>query len=108
METTLTLITKCNPRKIKGIDAKVGAIVDSKNNLICLVPISHIDWVFESVSTKEKLEMLYEKLHRADESLVALCSGCRHRLSEPEEVELSPSSAASRFRVKLKRVKSAA
>ena len=82
MEKLLTLRTNGNPKDIKGLDSTVGAIVDAKNNLICLVPLGFMDWVYECLTAKDRAHELFNALSNLTADRVEPC-GCTRGSSEP-------------------------
>ena len=74
MEIKLTLETKGNPAKLKGLDSTVGVITDQNNNVLCLVPIDRMEWVFDCIATKSKTDQLFSRLMRQE---TALCRECK-------------------------------
>ncbi|HEY9786834.1 MAG TPA: hypothetical protein V6D17_15700 [Candidatus Obscuribacterales bacterium] len=85
MEIKLTLVTKRNPKDVKGLDSTVGAIIDADNNLVCLVPVTRMDWVYDCLSAKTKTDHLFTVLSRLTDDEVRLCTGCKRNAAEPRE-----------------------
>jgi hypothetical protein len=65
----LTLVTKRNPSKIKGFDSTFGAILDPDNNLVCLVPLIHMDWVYDCLCAKTTAKRLDTRLSKATDAV---------------------------------------
>jgi hypothetical protein len=74
LEIKLTLETKGNPTKLKGLDSTVGVITDQDNNVLCLVSINRMEWLFECISMKSKTDQLFSRLTRQE---TALCRECK-------------------------------
>ena len=77
MEVKLTLTTKRDIRKIKGFDSTAGAIVDADNNLVCVVPLVYMDWVFDCLTAKTRTDKLFTILSKMTDEEPRLCAGCR-------------------------------
>lgn len=84
MEIKLTLATRRDPKNVKGLDSTVGAIIDADNNLVCLVPVTRMDWVFDCLAAKTKTDQLFTVLSKMTDEPVHLCSKCKRRAAEPE------------------------
>jgi len=82
VEKFLTLRTNGNPKNIKGLDSTVGAIVDANNNLVCLVPVRFMDWVYECLTAKDRADELFNVLSKLTADRVELC-GCTRGNSAP-------------------------
>lgn len=91
LEIKLNLITKRNPKNIKGFDSTVGAIIDADNNLVCLVPVTRMDWVYDCLTAKTKTDYLFTVLSRMTDDEVRLCTGCKRNAAEPREQPVSES-----------------
>ena len=89
MEVKLTLVTKRNPKDVKGLDSTVGAIIDADNNLVCIVPITRMDWVYDCLSAKTKTDHLFTILSKMTDDEVRLCTGCKRNAAEPREAAKS-------------------
>ncbi|HEY9793620.1 MAG TPA: hypothetical protein V6D22_24695 [Candidatus Obscuribacterales bacterium] len=91
MEIKLTLVTRRDPKKVKGLDSTVGAIIDADNNLVCLVPVTRMDWVFDCLAAKTKTDHLFTILSKMTDEPIHLCSKCKRHAAEPEHVNNEPS-----------------
>ena len=89
MEIKMTLVTRRNPKSVKGLDSTVGAIIDADNNLVALVPVTRMDWVYDCLSAKTRTDHLFTILSRMTDEPIHLCSGCKRNAAEPEQVERS-------------------
>lgn len=97
MEVKLTLVTRRNPAKVKGLDSTVGAIVDADNHLVCLVPLTQMDWVFDCLTAKTKTDRLFEALSKMTDEEVQLCTACKRNTAEPKVVECESDSKIIRL-----------
>lgn len=97
MEIKLTLVTKRNPKNVKGFDSTVGAIIDADNNLVCLVPVTRMDWVYDCLSAKTKTDHLFTVLSKMTDDEVRLCTGCKRNAAEPREQPVKSESKVVRF-----------
>lgn len=73
LEIKLTLATKGNPAKLKGLDSTVGVITDHNNNVLCLVPLERMEWVFDCIARKSKTDRLFSRLIKQGTVLCAQC-----------------------------------
>ncbi len=87
MEIKLTLVTRRNPKTVKGLDSTVGAIIDADNNLVALVPVTRMDWVFDCLTAKTKTDHLFTILSKMTDETIHLCSRCKRNAAEPERIE---------------------
>jgi hypothetical protein len=87
VEIKLTLVTKRDPKTVKGFDSTVGAIIDADNNLVCLVPVTRMDWVYDCLTAKTKTDHLFTVLSKMTDETIHLCSGCKRKAAEPEAPE---------------------
>mgnify|MGYP001201089664 CR=1 FL=1 len=97
MEVKLTLVTKRNPMKVKGLDSTVGAIVDADNRLVCIVPLTRMDWVFDCLTAKTKTDRLFEVLSKMTDDEVHLCTACKRNAAEPKVEERKSDSKVVRL-----------
>lgn len=97
MEIKLTLVTKRNPKNVKGFDSTVGAIIDADNNLVCIVPVTRMDWVYDCLSAKTKTDHLFTVLSKMTDDEVRLCTGCKRNAAEPREQPVKSESKVVRF-----------
>lgn len=97
MEVKLTLVTKRNPANVKGLDSTVGAIIDADNNLVCLVPVTRMDWVFDCLTAKTKTDHLFSVLSRMTDEPVHLCSRCKRKAAEPDGLDEGSDPKVIRF-----------
>lgn len=97
MEIKLTLVSKRNPKEVKGFDSKVGAIIDSENNLVCIVPVTRMDWDYDCLSAKRKTDHLFTVLSRMTDDKVRLCTECKRNAAEPREQPVESESKVVRF-----------
>lgn len=97
MEIKLTLVTKRNPKNIKGFDSTVGAIVDADNNLVCVVPLTRMDWVFDCLTAKTRTDHLFTVLSRMTDDQIHLCSACRRNVADDGEEEMRSNRGVVRF-----------
>ena len=77
MQIKLTMVTSHDPCKVKGLDSTVGAIVDADNNLLCLVPVTQLEWVFDCLSAKTRTDRLFTILSKWTEPPTHVCSKCK-------------------------------
>lgn len=87
MDIRMTLVTRKDPKNVKGLDSTVGAIIDSDNNLVCLVPLTRMDWVFDCLTAKTKTDHLFTILSKMTDEPIHLCSKCKRNAAEPEPNE---------------------
>ncbi|HIA53754.1 MAG TPA: hypothetical protein EYN91_16960 [Candidatus Melainabacteria bacterium] len=87
MEIKLTLVTRRDPKTVKGLDSTVGAIIDADNNLVALVPVTRMDWVFDCLTAKTKTDHLFTVLSKMTDEPIHLCSKCKRNAAEPEHIE---------------------
>ena len=97
MEIKLTLVTKRNPGNIKGFDSTVGAIIDSDDHLVCLVPLTRMDWVFDCLSAKTHTDKLFTILSKMTDDEVRLCTACKRNAAEPRDQESKNEKKVLRF-----------
>lgn len=97
MEVKLTLVTRRNPAKVKGLDSTVGAIIDADNNLVCLVPVTRMDWVYDCLTAKTKTDTLFTILSKMTDDEVRLCTGCKRNAAEPNAAERKDDNKVVRF-----------
>lgn len=97
LEIKLTLVTKRNPLKIKGFDSTVGAIIDADDNLVCVVPLTRMDWVFDCLSAKTHTDKLFTILSKMTDDEVRLCTGCKRNAAEPRDQESKSDKKVLRF-----------
>jgi hypothetical protein len=105
VEVRLILTTDRNPSKIKGLDSTVGAIVDGKNNLVCLAPLTQIEWVFESLTSKEKTDKFFDQLSRQNDDELALCTICKRNTADADSDTVDTESNVIMFRGEMREVK---
>ncbi len=97
MEIKLKLVTKRDPSKIKGFDSTVGAIIDADNNLVCLVPVTRMDWVYDCLSAKTNTDRLFTLLSKMTDDEIRLCSTCKRHAAEPNAQESNSVKKVLRF-----------
>ena len=97
MEIKLTLVTKRNPLNVKGFDSTVGAIIDADDNLVCVVPLTRMDWVFDCLSAKTHTDKLFTILSKMTDDEVRLCTGCKRNAAEPRDHESKNDKKVLRF-----------
>lgn len=97
MEVKLTLVTKRDPSKVKGLDSTVGAIIDADNNLVCLVPVTRMDWVYDCLAAKTHTDRLFTVLSKMTDDEVRLCTSCKRSAAEPREQESKSDKKVIRF-----------
>lgn len=97
MEIKLTLVTKRNPKNIKGFDSTVGAIVDADNHLVCIVPLTRMDWVFDCLTAKTRTDHLFTVLSKMTDDQVYLCTACRQNAADDGEEEMKSNRGVVRF-----------
>jgi len=73
LEIKLTLATKGNPAKLRGLDSTVGVITDKDNNVLCLVPMNRMEWVFDCIAAKSKTDRLFSRLMRQENRVCTEC-----------------------------------
>lgn len=97
LEVKLTLVIKRNPATVKGLDSTVGAIIDADNNLVCLVPVTRMDWVYDCLTAKTKTDSLFTILSKMTDDEVRLCTGCKRNAAEPIDPERKDDNKVVRF-----------
>lgn len=88
VEIKLILVTRHNPSKVKGLDSTVGAIIDADDNLVCLVPLTRMDWVFDCLTAKTKTDHLFTVLSKMTDDEVKLCSACKRNAAAANDAEV--------------------